>query len=50
MGKGETVGFALSEPIIHWRFKRGEGSIRLILKSLSYNDLYFQRVVVTPKS
>ena len=25
--KGRSVGFALSDPLIHWRFKRGEGSI-----------------------
>ena len=25
--KGEKVGFALSDPLIHWSFKRGEGSI-----------------------
>ena len=25
--KGEKVGFALSDPLIHWNFERGECSI-----------------------
>ena len=25
--KGEKVGFALSDPLIHWSFKRGDGLI-----------------------
>ena len=28
--KGETVGFALSKPLIHWSIGRGVGSISII--------------------
>ena len=33
--KGESVGFTLSKPIIHWSFECGEGSIPFSPSSLN---------------